>query len=62
MRLKCLRRISRGREIRSLGNVLRHAYDGVDPSIIWRIVQDDLAGLRQAVERVLAGRQLGEEP
>jgi len=31
--------------IRSLGNVLRHAYDGVDPSIIWKIVQDDLAHL-----------------
>jgi uncharacterized protein with HEPN domain len=48
--------------IRSLGNVLRHAYDGVDPSIIWKIVQDDLAGLRRAVEGVLAGRRLGEEP
>src|SRR5467141_508072 len=48
--------------IRSLGNVLRHAYDGVDPSIIWKIVQDDLAGLRRAVEGVLVGRRLGEEP
>ncbi len=48
--------------IRSLGNVLRHAYDGIDPSIIWKIVQDDLAGLRRAVEGVLAGRRLGEEP
>ena len=48
--------------IRSLGNVLRHAYDGVDASIIWKIVQDDLADLRRAVERVLAGRRLGEGP
>ena len=41
--------------IRSIGNVLRHAYDGVDPRIIWRIVQDDLGALKQAVQQVLAG-------
>lgn len=41
------------RSIRDLGNVLRHAYDGVDPAVIARIVRDDLAGLKQAVERAL---------
>jgi uncharacterized protein with HEPN domain len=45
--------------IRSLGNVLRHAYDGVDPGIVWRIVHDDLASLKQAVEQALAGLRLG---
>ena len=48
--------------IRSLGNVLRHAYDGVDPSIIWRIVRDDLGGLKRALEQALPGPQAGEEP
>ena len=47
--------------IRALGNVLRHAYDGVDPKIIWKIVDDDLDGLKRAVERALASLQHGEE-
>src|SRR5262249_49789914 len=47
--------------IRSLGNVLRHAYDGVDPRIIWRIVHDDLAGLKRAVDHALARLQPGEK-
>jgi uncharacterized protein with HEPN domain len=48
--------------IRSLGNVLRHAYDGVDPGIIWRIVCDDLAGLKRAVGRALVGLRSRKEP
>ena len=48
--------------IRSLGNMLCHAYEGVDPSIIWRIVHDDLGGLKRAVEQALASLQPDEEP
>jgi len=33
--------------------VLRHQYDDVDPQIIWRIVSDDLPGLKQAVKDAL---------
>ena len=40
--------------IRSFGNVLRHAYDDVDPGVIWRIVHDDLPSLRKAVEAAVA--------
>ena len=40
--------------IRSLGNVLRHEYEGVDLDAIWRIVADDLPKLRVSVERALA--------
>ncbi len=47
--------------IRNLGNVLRHAYDGVDPSIIWRIVYDDLGGLKRALEQALAGLRSSKE-
>jgi uncharacterized protein with HEPN domain len=39
--------------IRSLGNVLRYAYDGNDPNVIWRIVRNDLGSPRQSVERVI---------
>lgn len=41
------------RSIRDLGNVLRHADDGVDPAVIARIVRDDLGGLKQAVEQAV---------
>ena len=48
--------------IRSLGNVLRHAYDGVDPGAIWRIVRDDLAALKQAAEQALSNLEAGDKP
>jgi uncharacterized protein with HEPN domain len=48
--------------IRSLGNVLRHAYDGVDPGVIWRVVRDDLESLRQSVGRVLGNFETGNKP
>jgi uncharacterized protein with HEPN domain len=41
------------RQIRDLGNLLRHAYDKVDLEIIWRTVTDDLPPLRNAVMRAL---------
>ena len=41
------------RDIRGIGNWLRHAYDRIDPETIWNTVQDDLPPLRSAVERAL---------
>ena len=41
------------RNIRDLGNVLRHAYDAIDFETIWNILQNDLPPLKQAVERTL---------
>ena len=40
-------------DIRSLGNVIRHEYDAVDPAVIWKIVEDDLGSLRAAVEAAI---------
>ena len=41
-------------DIRSIGNVLRHEYDGVDPAIVWRIVGGgDLAAPKHAVADAL---------
>jgi uncharacterized protein with HEPN domain len=42
------------RDIRGLGNRLRHAYDTVEPERIWLIVRDELEPLLQAVNRLLA--------
>ena len=47
------------RAIRSLGNVLRHEYEIVDPNVIWRIITADLPALKQASERALADLQSG---
>ncbi len=39
--------------IRALGNVLRHAYDHVDPQRVWEIITRDLPTLRAAVVSAL---------
>ena len=40
-------------DIRAVGNVLRHDYDGIDQAIIWKILRDGLPPLRRAVEAAL---------
>jgi uncharacterized protein with HEPN domain len=46
------------RDIRGMGNRLRHAYDRISPSVIWDAVRHDLPGLvaeaRQTLERLRA--------
>jgi uncharacterized protein with HEPN domain len=37
------------REIRGIGNILRHAYFQISDQLIWKIVQDDLPGLLAAI-------------
>ena len=46
--------------VRTLGNVLRHAYDQVDPARIWEIVTQDLPPMAMAVDAAL--RRLGYPP
>jgi len=41
------------RQIRDLGNLLRHAYDKVDLEIIWQTIADDLPALKAAVRKAL---------
>jgi uncharacterized protein with HEPN domain len=38
----------------ALGNVLRHEYTEVDPSVLWRIIRDDLPRLEAAVQEMLS--------
>lgn len=42
------------RDIRGIGNWLRHQYDRVEIEVIWNTIQDDLPPLKKAVETVLA--------
>jgi len=42
-----------GREIAGIGNILRHDYDGVDDSVIWNLVRNDLEPLRTALQALL---------
>ena len=41
------------RDIRGIGNWLRHQYDRVDPEIIWNTIEDDPPSLKSAVQRAL---------
>jgi uncharacterized protein with HEPN domain len=41
------------RKVTNFGNQLRHAYDNIDPDIVWRVVHEDLGALKAFVERVI---------
>jgi uncharacterized protein with HEPN domain len=41
------------RDIRGIGNWLRHAYDRVDPEIMWDTVQADLPRMKEALQKAL---------
>jgi uncharacterized protein with HEPN domain len=41
------------RDVRGIGNWLRHQYDRVDVETVWNTVQDDLPRLKVAVQSVL---------
>ena len=43
-------------QLRGLGNLLRHAYDGIDVAVVWATVVDDLPGFREACERAVVMR------
>lgn len=40
-------------EIVSLRNRLAHGYDAIDLDVVWRIVEDDLPPLIEALERIV---------
>lgn len=42
------------RAIRGMGNRLRHAYDGIETSMVWDTIQKDLPRLKADAERALA--------
>ena len=41
------------RDIRGIGNWLRHQYDSVETEIVWNTIQDDLPPLRASLQKVL---------
>ena len=41
--------MSAGKDIAGIGNILRHDYQRVDASIIWKAVKDDLPPLKEAL-------------
>ena len=40
--------------VADIGNVLRHAYQSVDPQIMWEVVTRHVTVLREAVEQMLS--------
>lgn len=48
------------RDIRGLGNRLRHAYDSIDTGLVWTMLENDLPQLKTDVQRALS-RLMGNE-
>jgi uncharacterized protein with HEPN domain len=42
------------RQIISFRNVLIHGYDVIDEAVVWKIIHQDLPGLKQQVDSMLA--------
>lgn len=42
------------RNVRGIGNWLRHQYERIELSVVWKTVRDDLPPLKSAVLRALA--------
>lgn len=42
------------RDIAGFRNVLTHGYLGLDTEVVWSVIEQDLPGLQQAVERMLS--------
>jgi uncharacterized protein with HEPN domain len=40
------------RQVRGIGNVLRHDYEGLSDRIIWNVIVDELPRLKEAVEAI----------
>ena len=49
------------REIRGMGNRLRHAYDRIDVDVIWNAARNDVPGLASDARRAMSRLQNGEE-
>jgi uncharacterized protein with HEPN domain len=47
--LKVQHKDVRWKDIAGIGNILRHDYQRVDASIIWKAVKDDLPSLKEAL-------------
>jgi uncharacterized protein with HEPN domain len=39
--------------VRGLGNLMRHAYDDVDPEVIFRVIRNELPALKRAAMQAL---------
>lgn len=48
--------------VRAFGNVLRHAYDQVDPKRIWEIITTDLTPMAEAAEAALLRLEKARKP
>lgn len=45
------------RKVRGLGNILRHAYEGIDLDTLWKIIEHDLPPLERTVRSALEAKR-----
>ena len=50
------------RDVRGIGNWLRHQYDRVKPETVWNTITDDLPLLKSAVEKALKSEDSPSSP
>ncbi|MCA1751214.1 MAG: DUF86 domain-containing protein [Flavobacteriales bacterium] len=48
-------KISSAKKIIGLRNIISHAYDSVEPELIWAIIQRDIPALSKEVQTMLKG-------
>ena len=50
------------REVRGLGNILRHEYDQVEDLTVWHVATQDVPDLRRRIVTLLSSEQEGNTP
>jgi uncharacterized protein with HEPN domain len=45
------------KEVRGIGNWIRHQYDKIDPAVLWETVTKDLPMLKSAVQTALTSTE-----
>ena len=54
-------RARRRQKVAGIGNVLRHDYESIAASVMWKLAQDDLPALEKACREELALELVREE-
>jgi uncharacterized protein with HEPN domain len=49
-------------DVRTIGNVLRHEYNRIDPLVSWRMATASLPGLKIVVQRMLESQPVDGKP
>ena len=43
-------------EIRGMRNIIAHAYEGIDPDVVWQVLVEDIPALKESCEEITASK------